>query len=271
MALIHCSMGSDALGMTTDFHVVLPEATQDIRNKNQLFPTLYLLHGASDNYSNWVRFTSIERYAQERKIAVIMPEAGLSFYNNMPNGYAYYTFISEELPAYTRVLFPLSRKREDTYVAGLSMGGYGAVRIGLSNPEKFAAIGTFSGAVDITSMSNTEVGFMEETATQDMMERAFGVRNTELMKGTDSDPSALLKRFQDRPQEMPKIYQSCGTKDFLYIQNQTFRKTAEKYGLPVCYEEWEGDHNWPFWNESIQRFFDWIGEKEVYQYGMDTM
>lgn len=261
MALIHCSIGSDALGMTTDINVILPEAAADIRKKKKKFPTLYLLHGASDNYSNWLRFTSIARFAEEKGIAVVMPEAGLSFYNNMPNGYAYYTFVAKELAAYTRALFPLSDRREDTYLAGLSMGGYGAVRIGLRNPKIFSAIGTFSGAVDITSMTNTEVGFMDDEATGDMMERAFGVRDTGVLKGTDADPAALLKSFENRSEEMPRIYQSCGTADFLYGQNQSFKNTAKEYGLPVFYEEWEGDHNWPFWNENIQRFLEWI-EKE---------
>lgn len=271
MALIHCSFGSDSLGMTTDIHVILPEVDVKEGEKDVRFPTLYLLHGASDNYSNWIRFTSVERYAAQHGIAVVMPEAGLSFYNNMPMGYNCYDYVAKELLAFTRAMFPLSDKREETFIAGLSMGGYGTMRIALNNPEVFSAAGTFSGAVDLTSMSSTSVGFMDEAQTQFMMERAFGVKDSGSLKGTDADPLHLLEGFRECRECMPRLYQSCGTEDFLYAQNQAFKTAAEKAGLPVHYEEWKGDHNWPFWDVSIQRFFDWLKSEEGIDDGMDSM
>lgn len=271
MALIHCSFGSDSLGMTTDIHVILPET--DVREGKEKvhFPTVYLLHGASDNYSNWIRFTSIERYAQKYGLAIVMPEAGLSFYNNMPMGYDCYDYVAKELLAFTRAVFPLSDKREDTYIAGLSMGGYGSMRIALNNPEVFSAAGTFSGAVALASMSSTVVGFMDDAGTRRMLERAFGISNSEILKGTNADPIYLLQSFVKCPGQMPRIYQSCGTQDFLYEQNQAFKAAAEEAGLPVHYEEWTGDHNWPFWDKSIQRFFHWLKSEEGTEDGLDSM
>ena len=270
MALIHCSIGSSALSMNTDINVILPETDGKKKREDTAFPTLYLLHGASDNYSNWVRFTSIERYAQEYGIAVVMPEAGLSFYNNMPNGYDCYTYVAKELIAFTRAIFPLSAKREDTYLAGLSMGGYGTMRIALRNPEVFTAAGTFSGAVDIAAMSSTETGFMDEPVQKRLMQRAFGVDHTKALENTDADPVYLLRSYRSCPEKMPRIYQSCGTRDFLYEQNQSFKKAAEECGLPVHYEEWEGDHHWPFWDVSIRRFLEWL-KKGGKENGVDAM
>lgn len=262
MALIHCSFGSDALGMTTDINVIMPDLTEKGIKEETVFPTLYLLHGASDNYSNWLRFTSLERYAQEHGIAVVMPEAGLSFYNDMPIGYAYYTYITKELPAFARAMFPLSEQREKNFLAGLSMGGYGTARIVLNNPELFSAAGIFSGAVNITEMVNTDVGFMDVAATENMMKRAFGIKNVEKLKGTDADPVYLLETYRECPEKMPRLYVSCGLSDFLYEQNQVFCRKAKVLGLPVHYEEWAGDHNWLFWDESIRKFLTWIEQRE---------
>src|SRR5437868_6066068 len=145
MAFFDCHFFSDVLGLTVTAHVLLPQKTERQiglaggAKTDGGFPTLTLLHGLSDDHTIWSRRTSIERYAAARNLAVIMPAAGRSFYQDMASGARYWTFVSEELPAILRHFFPLSEKRADNFVAGLSMGGYGAMRLALAHPERFAA------------------------------------------------------------------------------------------------------------------------------------
>src|SRR5438105_6350898 len=153
MSFLDFQFFSEALGLTCAAHVILPQATtQQIGmaggRTREKYPTLYLLHGLSDDHTIWTRRTSIERYAAERNLAVVMPAVGRSFYQDTAGGARCWTFLSEELPAMMRSFFPLSEKRADNFAAGLSMGGYGALRLALTHPEKFAAVASFSGALD---------------------------------------------------------------------------------------------------------------------------
>ena len=154
MAFFDCHFFSDALGLTVSAHVLIPqESTRQIgmesRPARAAYPTLYLLHGLSDDHTIWMRRTSIERYAAAKNIAVVMPAVGRSFYQDMASGPRYWTYLSEELPRLMRQFFPLSSLREDNFAAGLSMGGYGALRLGLACPERFAAAASLSGALDL--------------------------------------------------------------------------------------------------------------------------
>ena len=118
MALLHCDFFSDALGLCSSMDVILPQAPPGTRARGRrLFPTLYLLHGLSDDHTIWQRRTSIERYVADLPLAVVMPAVGRSFYTDMAHGLRYWTFVSEELPALCRSFFPLSARREDTFVS----------------------------------------------------------------------------------------------------------------------------------------------------------
>src|SRR5215207_9246851 len=142
---------SETLGLMSTMHVLLPQRTmaEAQRKRASKVRTLYLLHGHSDDHTSWQRWTSIERYAEGLNLAVVMPAVHLSFYNDMAHGGKYWQFISEEVPALVRDLFPLSSARRDNFVAGLSMGGYGAFKMALTHPERFAAAASLSGALDI--------------------------------------------------------------------------------------------------------------------------
>jgi putative tributyrin esterase len=151
MAFIQCDFYSETLQLSTTMNVILPRQTrsQIEKGSTRRHPTLLLLHGLSDDHTMWVRQTSIERYAAQYGLAVIMPAVQRSFYQDMAYGLKYWTFISEELPQLARSFFPLSAKREDNFVAGLSMGGFGAFKLALNYPEKFAAAASLSGAIDV--------------------------------------------------------------------------------------------------------------------------
>src|ERR671918_410594 len=154
MILTEVNFFSETLTLGCAMHVLLPQRSlADAQKKPQKkFRTLYLLHGHSDDHTAWQRWTSIERYAEGLNLAVVMPAVHLSFYNDMAHGGKYWQFISEEVPMLARDMFSLSSKREDNFVAGLSMGGYGAFKLALTHPERYATAASLSGALDISAV-----------------------------------------------------------------------------------------------------------------------
>ena len=260
MAFIDCHFSSEALGIATALYAVIPQpAAGQIGmttrgRRSGRYPVLYLLHGLSDDHTIWMRRTSIERYAAERGIAVIMPAAGRSFYQDMAAGPRYWTHISEEVPRLARSLFPLSDRREDTYVAGLSMGGYGAFRMALDRPDRYAAAGSFSGAVDVAERGrrvdqSTVFGRVE-------MEWMFG--RGRKIAGTEVDLFHLARRVARSRGAKPRLFQYCGTADFLYADNLRFRDHAQRLKLDVTFRENDGNHGWAWWDEQILAFLKWI-------------
>ncbi|KIL35562.1 esterase [Cohnella kolymensis] len=241
MAFIQCEFFSETLQISAAMNVILPQ------DKDRLFPTLYLLHGLSDDHSAWVRQTSIERYALSRGIAVVMPAVNRSFYTDMKHGAKYWTFVTEELPGLARSFFPLSSKREDNFAAGLSMGGYGAMKWGMTHPDRLAAVASLSGAVDVQSWADERGG---EDASN-----VFGEASS--IPGSPADLFTLAEQVVSR-RPIPLLYQCCGTEDFLYEDNVRFRDHCRKIGLPLTYEEEPGDHEWGYWDTKIQRVLDWL-------------
>ena len=140
MALLTANFRSAALSHDTAVNIILPEGSPE-----EDFPTEFLLHGMHGDHSSWVRKTCIERYAAERRLAVVMPVGENSFYADMKYGKKSFTYVSEELGDYVRKIQRLSRKRERTFVCGLSMGGYGAFKLAMKKPEQYAAAASLSG------------------------------------------------------------------------------------------------------------------------------
>ncbi|MFD0958489.1 alpha/beta hydrolase [Paenibacillus chungangensis] len=257
MALITCNYYSEVLGLSTSLTAILPQQTltqigMSNKSSGTKHKTLYLLHGLSDDHTIWLRRTSVERYVAELGIAVIMPQVHRSFYSDMVHGGAYWSFLTEELPAIARSFFPLSAAREDNFVAGLSMGGYGAFKWALSNPECFAAAGSLSGVLDIVKYSKENV----DDAKKRTLELVFG---DEPLAGTTHDLLHLLDTTSGNGQSKPALYQCCGTEDYLYDHNASFRVAcADKPDYCLTYEEGPGDHNWAYWDQQIQSFLKWL-------------
>ena len=244
---------ADALGVQTRMHVLLPQRLAAGKAK-----TLYLLHGMSDDEGTWMRRTSIERYAEEKGLAVVMPDGGLGWYTDMYRGLAWSKFISGELPALCRRFFPiLSDKREDTYIGGNSMGGYGALKCALRAPQTFSKVISLSGALDAadTAVNNTV------PATRRYWEDVFGP--AEDVSGSENDLFAAATALTD-PALRPRIYMWCGTEDFLYGQNTRMRDHLRALGYDLTYEESPGDHQWKHWDKKIAGALDWLlpGEGE---------
>lgn len=263
MAFIDCHFFSDTLGISTALYAVVPQpAAGQIGmasrgRRGGRYPVLYLLHGLSDDHTIWMRRTSVERYASERGVAVVMPAAGRSYYQDMASGPRFWTHISEEVPRLARAFFPLSDRREDTYVAGLSMGGYGAFRMALTHPERFAAAGSFSGALDIVERVRPTRGESPDWARETVS--MFGPRRKPA--GTPSDLFALAKGVAQSRGPKPRLFQWCGTEDFLYQDNLRFRDHAQQLKLSLSYRESPGNHSWQYWDVQILEFLKWALDK----------
>ncbi|HEY9076318.1 MAG TPA: alpha/beta hydrolase family protein [Anaerolineaceae bacterium] len=259
MPLIHCNFFSQALQLSTSMDVILPlpKWTEGVEAQPPAtHPVLYLLHGMSDDHTIWQRRTSIERYVENLDLAVVMPAVHRSFYTDMAVGFRYWTFISEELPYIVQTLFHLSPDREHTFAAGLSMGGYGAFKLALSHPERFAAAASLSGALDMAKEALGDKAH-GDSPWQVEMRRIFG--DPEKIKGSENDLFALVKRLASSDRPKPRLYQWCGRQDFLYKANVRFRKHAQKHGLDLRYEESDGTHEWRYWDWQIQQVLDWMG------------
>lgn len=245
MALINIGFFSEALGMCVDCNVFLPQSRADAPLGKR--KVLYLLHGASGGNSDWIRYTNVERYAARHNLALVMPAAHMSSYTDMEHGGKFFTYIADELPAKMRHFFPLSEKREDNYIAGLSMGGVGALKIGLARPDKFSAIGCLSAGAYNTAPD-----------VQSMWHLRYGERNLE---GTEEDIYGNLRRIAAEGAPAPRIFHAIGTEDFLLpCARETRDVIASIPGDPFRYTyiEAPGAHKWEFWDEYIREFISWL-------------
>ena len=256
MAFLQVNFFSSVLGMCTAMNVILPQTTStrgligvDTADADVTYPVLYLLHGMSDDHTIWSRRTSIERYADERGIAVVMPTTELGWYTNMKHGRQWRSFIGEELPAICHDFFPrISQKREDTYIAGLSMGGYGAYALAMTYPEQYSAAAALSAA-----FLPLRFGRDREPFWQDI----FGTMSE--YTGGENDLIALSSRLVREGAPLPRLYMWCGTEDGLYSQNIAMRDHLNKLGWEdFTYEESAGNHNWRCWDEKIQTVLAWL-------------
>jgi S-formylglutathione hydrolase FrmB len=260
MALLRCDFYSEVLAIHTSMSVILPQASASARGAIQRRPqVLYLLHGLGSDHTTWQRETSIERYVAERDVAVIMPTLHRSFHTDMAHGYRYWTFLSEELPAVVHSFFKLSEAREDTFVAGLSMGGYGAFKWALTQPECFAAAASLSGALEVAH------GPLPEDDIAMMAEIRANYGNIEEFVGSPHDLFYLAQQVVESQGPIPRLYQWCGVDDYLYGDNLNFRNWAESTDLGLTYEEGPGDHTWGYWDHQIRRVIDWMALRPLQQ------
>lgn len=263
MAFFQVNFFSTVLCFNTDINVFIPTPNSDeILNHKKSdylydgakFQVLYLLHGAYGDYMDWMRLTSIEKYAQNHKLAVVMPSASNSFYQDMYCGSAYLTYLMEELPKFVESIFPISKKRENTFVAGLSMGGYGALRLALEKPEKYAACASLSGAIDLGGlMEKFRDGSIEGPFRWDVL-----FEHPEQFEGSAADLFAIIAKRKAENRPLPAIFQSCGTEDFIYPLNVRARDRLKAMGVDLTWEEHPGIHDWDYWDTHIRRVLDWL-------------
>lgn len=247
---LEMNFSSHELGRQTQVYVLLPDP---VGENDAPCKTLWLFHGLEDNHTSWMRNTSIERYATNHRLAVIMPNVDRGWYTDTAYGTNYFSFVTKELPDLCFKTFSqLSQKREDNIAAGLSMGGYGAVKTAFSFPERYGACISLSGALDV----------MTKDVDCDLSEwkSIFGpdINDAIELKGSQHDVYALTEKAKTEGKALPKLYMWCGTEDFLFETNCSFDRHLSSLGIPHKFETSEGNHSWKWWDLHIQDGLDWV-------------
>lgn len=262
MALLRCEFKSVLLGKAVSANIIIPQCQyikggNHDRSSEPGYKTLFLLHGLSDDCSAWCRYSSIERYATKYNIAVVMPDGGRSFYTDAKNGFPWWTFISEELPQSVSAMFNLSLKREDCFAAGLSMGGYGALKLGLRCPERFAAVAGLSPVVDLHRRFTAP----ESSPWLPELVNIFGSPEAAVADGNDL--LTLAKEAKASGTRLPRILTICGSDDFMIQDNREFNQAMDALQLDdYRHFEYPGNHNWEFWDTHIQQALKFFFEAE---------
>ncbi len=259
MSRFECSFQSKALLSPATVQVILPYPLLEDQIKTPLddlykidakFKTLYLFHGAFSNADMWLHLFNIEYYAEKHRLAVVMPSVANSFIADLQHGPAYWTFVSEELPRYIRSVFPLSDKREDNFLAGISMGGYGAVKLALNKPDQYAAAVSLSGVLDIVSVMKDPIHPIFN------VDEYFG--GFDKLVGGSNDLFGLLPALAGQGIAIPRLFLACGVDDSVHDMNLKFRDLARHHSVDLTFEEGPGAHTWEYWNGSIPRALDWL-------------
>ena len=256
MAFTEFHYYSETLEIDVSVNVILPETRIMAQQEGKPLPTLYLLHGLSDDHTHWVRQTRLEFYARKYRLAIIMPCVNRSFYTDMKRGAKYFTFVSEELPRVMEMYFPLSSRREDRFAAGLSMGGYGATKLGLRLPERYAAIASLSGALDkATTKTSNEAHSVK--MPKRYRQAVFG-ESGQIVPGSDNDLRALLKKRVEEGADLPALFHTIGEDDFLREGGEAYIAYAKELGVEIKYTLHPGVHDWNFWDSYIKEVLDWL-------------
>lgn len=257
MISIHCKFDSQILKTRVPLDIYLPDkldymaepAAPEQRYRFAPFKTLYALHGAWDDASQWVEQTSILRMAQDKRIAVVMPSVGNSFYADTLYGMDYEAFFEHEVIGFARGIFPLSDKREDNYIIGTSMGGYGALKASIRTGMFSKAI-LMSAVVDISASAR--------------LLRTFGINTDQTvgkwkeLKGSKRDIITMLDELDGDYSNLPEIYMICGTEDYIYQTNKNCAAEFEKRGIRFTFKEYPGLHEWAFWDAHLKEAVDWL-------------
>lgn len=258
MALMQIQFYSESLKRRVPMTVILPieKVTED--KEGFRFKTLYLLHGLKRDHTDWLAYTRIQEWAEQRKLTVVMPYGDNSFYVDLdiPN-HAFGEFVGREVVEFTRTIFPLSHRREDTFLAGISMGGFGALRNGLKYHETFGYVAGLSAAIHIFELPvghpDRHLVFQEDQVMGDL----------EKSRLTDRNPRVAMQLLQEKVKQdptvqYPKVYMLCGLQDSLLTANRSFRDFLLESGAEVTYKEADGGHVFDFWNLWLPDMLDWL-------------
>ena len=269
MALLKVDHHSEVLRFGMTMNVILPEKNISTRigengwKKTGGIPVLWLLHGLGGDHTNFCRYTNIERYVSALGIAVVMPNTAQGRYTDMVDGYDFYTYLTEELRNIVYDMFPrLSKAREDNFVAGVSLGGFGAYKMALDKPEHFSASASLSGVMNINAL------------WEQQKDNASYVRGAQLVYGSPQQVTGsindLVCQMEYRIQEqsiLPRFYMECGSNDFMYPINHDFKERFSSLVDLTWYEE-PGNHDWAYWDKGLQRMLAWLSlEKQEETHG----
>lgn len=266
MAKFVCNVISYTLRRTVDITVVIPTPTipealgfggiKPSHAPGEKYPVLYLLHGFGNNHATWTGYSNAELYAEERNMAVVMLSGENKAYINHPDDDQFYDFTAYELPEFITAMFPVSHKPEHTYIAGLSMGGFGTLVHALNRPEAFRAFGAFSAAISLKTSAlrnNRENNLQRDKRTE---------------ADPRYDPLALARNLEIKEGRFPKAYIACGEEDSLFKGNAEYAKLLKQKGADVTWVQLpKYQHEWRFWDLQIEAFLDWLPRTDIYAVG----
>jgi putative tributyrin esterase len=248
MALVRIDHVPVTVKGTLPLVVILPDPEENGKVELAKRKVLYLLHGLSEDASAWQRYTCIETVAAAYGLVVVMPSGGRSFYINQPNGQAYFSYLTEELPRFLAEVFNLAPRREKTFIAGSSMGGYGAFKAALQRPELYAAAASFSGVLSLAVLQ-----LLPDTdPRKDEFALLFG--DLEKLAGSEHDPAVWLERAAKNTSQLPRLFISVSRQEDIYPLSGMFHEACQSLGIQSEYHEEDGGHDWLFWDGQIRRF-----------------
>jgi putative tributyrin esterase len=247
MALLRLDHVPETVKVNLPLYIILPAPGEMGGVPVAKRKVLYLLHGLSDDGSAWQRYTAIETLASAYGLVVVMPSVGRSFYTDQPNGQRYFAYLTEELPCYLADVFGLTPRREDTFIAGNSMGGYGAFKAALLHPELYAAAASFSGVLSLEIL---------KLNPDDQRRKEFALLFGDLDKlsGSEHDPAVWLKRAAQNPSALPRLFIAVGRQEDLYPLSGYFHTACQSLGVRSEYHEEDGHHDWFLWDRQIRQF-----------------
>lgn len=271
MALLQIDYLSDALARIVTVHLYLPndtkpEFTEENSHYDRDTKILYLLHGFSGNSTDWVTGSNAMELSRKYNLAIVMPSGENSFYMNQKGtGKAYETFIAEELFTYVTDSFGLSKAKKDNFIGGLSMGGFGALRLGAKFNEKYGAVFGLSSAMIIEDIAGITEEACEDLpvkiADYHYYRSVFGDLTTILE--SDNNPAYIIRKKVEHGERISPVLMACGTEDALIEQNRAYCNFLQSMGVDTAYYEDEGGHNWTFWTKYLEPAVAWAIEKSV--------
>ena len=236
MAFATINYFSTSLEKACSVNVVFPEFSRAPRP----WATFYLLHGLSDDHTIWMRRTSVERYVADYPLMLVMPDGGRGWYTNAIDGLAYEDDLIKDVVGLIDRTFPVKAERSGRAIGGLSMGGYGAVKLGLKHLDLFASVNSHSGALDLGGDPERVKLLGKEFVS------IFGPQ----FQGGPEDPMAIIEKVDHG--RLPALRIDCGTDDFLIAENRRFHEHLDKLHIAHEYQEFPGGHDWAYWDRHVQ-------------------
>ncbi len=266
MAIASLNLYSRALNMDTCVEVLLPERRLEWPEprKGKTYPVLYLLHGHCQDHTGWLKNSRIAWYLRNQEIITVFPNGDRANYVDGVLTHRYQTYLSEELPLILKNWLPISERPEDTYIGGMSMGGYGALHEGLTRPEQYGGVIAMAPAISMYDIEDTpEMRAkggppLDDEDANNNLQAIFGGR--ESFNNSAYNLYHCLEEFRAHQGHKPKIYMCCGQDDFLLEQCQAFAKRAmEQPGVDLTLDVSPGMHNWDFWDREIVTALKFFG------------